>query len=299
MYTDIYPYRKKTTLFQYIPRTFWPYILLARWDRPVGIFLLMLPGWWGLALGQGEGVSIAYYVYFFIGAICLRGAGCTLNDLIDAPLDAKVERTRQRPLACGAISRKKALIFLGLQMAVGGTLLLLFFNMLTIFLGLSALGMVALYPFMKRWTYWPQLFLGFTFNYGVLMGYAAIANSLNLSAFMLYVVGILWTLVYDTVYAYQDREDDILVGVKSLALKLGNRPKPFLLALIGVMGLCLTMLWESMEGPVLSLLLIWASIGMLAVRTLTLRIENREDCLRYFKQNMWFGGLIFVALIIK
>lgn len=258
----------------------------------------MLPGWWGLALGQVEGANLAYYFYFFIGAICLRGAGCTLNDLVDAPLDAQVERTRKRPLACGAISRRKALVFLGLQMAVGGAVLLVFFNILTILLGISALGLVALYPFMKRWTYWPQLFLGFTFNYGVLLGYAAIENSLNFSAFVLYGVGIIWTLVYDTIYAYQDRKDDILVGVKSLALKLGDRPKPFLLVLIGIMGLGLTMLWWNMGASLLALLIMWVSIGMLAIRTLVLRIENRADCLRYFKQNTWFGILIFIALVI-
>ena len=207
-----------------------PYLRLARLDRPIGAWLLLLPCWWsaGLAaVGAGAHVDFAHVVLFFIGAFAMRGAGCTWNDIVDRDLDRRVERTRSRPIPSGQVSVAAAAAFLVLQ-ALVGLAVLLQFNRFAVYTGIASLAIVAVYPFMKRFTYWPQVALGLAFSWGALMGWAAKFGRLDWPALLLYAGSISWVIGYDTIYAHQDREDDALVGVKSTALLFGARTKPML-----------------------------------------------------------------------
>lgn len=224
-HSDIKP---QSFILRALPLNLRPYALLARLDRPVGVWLLLLPGWWGLVLGAHAGAGglmtprlWGLMALFAAGAVVMRAAGCVINDLWDRDLDRQVARTRARPIASGAISPRAALLFLFLLL-LAGFLILLQMNALTILLGVLTLPMIAVYPLMKRITLWPQAFLGLTFNFGALMGHAAAADALGAPAFLLYAGGIFWTLGYDTVYALQDREDDALAGIKSTALYFGD-----------------------------------------------------------------------------
>lgn len=203
-----------------------PYATLARLDRPIGIWLLLLPGWWGIVLASGGlfhmGLkSWTLIVLFGIGAIIMRAAGCVINDLWDRDLDKQVERTKSRPLAAGTLNEKQAMVFLAGLLTVG-LLILLTMNWTTIILGVLSIPLIVAYPYMKRITWWPQAFLGITFNFGALMGYSAVTGTLGFSALLLYAAGICWTLGYDTIYAHQDREDDAMAGIKSTARLFGE-----------------------------------------------------------------------------
>ena len=204
-----------------------PYLSLARADRPIGTWLLLLPCWWSISLASPSWPDGKMLVLFVIGSLVMRGAGCTVNDIVDRNFDARVARTAARPISSGQVSVRQAIIFLALQLLLG-LVVLLQFNTFAIGLGIGSLVLVALYPFMKRITYWPQLFLGLTFNWGALLGWAAVKGGFGLSAAVLYAAGIFWTLGYDTIYAHQDKEDDILIGVKSTALKFGASTGPWL-----------------------------------------------------------------------
>src|SRR5215207_3088631 len=208
-----------------------PYLRLTRLDRPIGWWLLLLPCWWSSALAavadRAWGPSPWHIVLLLIGAIVMRGAGCTWNDLVDRDIDAQVERTRSRPIPSGQVSVKAAAVFLVAQ-ALVGLAVLVQFNRFAIGVGVASLGVVAIYPFMKRFTYWPQIFLGLAFSWGALMGWAAARGALEWPAFLLYAGSIAWVIHYDTIYAHQDREDDALVGLKSTALLFGARTKPML-----------------------------------------------------------------------
>src|SRR5215208_7015772 len=214
-----------------------PYLRLARLDRPIGSWLLLLPCWWsaGLAaIAARQTVNVCHLLLFFVGAFAMRGAGCTWNDIVDRDLDARVERTRSRPIPSGQVSVGAAAAFLVLQALVG----------------LAALGVVVIYPFMKRITYWPQIVLGLAFSWGALMGWPAVFGRLDTTAYLLYAGAIAWVIGYDTIYAHQDREDDALIGIKSTALLFGPRTKPFLSAfyalaivLLGAAG------WSAGAGP--------------------------------------------------
>lgn len=202
------------------PKWVQPYMLLARLDRPIGTWLLLLPCWWGAALGAiaaGDSLPNLWHLCLFaLGSILMRGAGCAFNDLVDKDIDAQVERTRARPLASGQLRRSQAAVFI-VGLSLLGLVILLQFNALTIWLGIGSLGLVAAYPFMKRITWWPQAWLGLTFNWGALLGYTATTGDMGWPALCLYAAGIAWTLGYDTIYACQDVEDDALVGVRSTA----------------------------------------------------------------------------------
>ena len=219
---------------KFAPATAKPYLRLMRADRPIGTWLLLIPCLWGLGLALLNDVSgsllLASYfsVLFVIGAFVMRGAGCAYNDIVDKDFDEKVERTALRPIPSGQITLKQAWLFLAVLCFIGLTVLLQF-NRTTILLGLSSLALVAIYPFMKRITWWPQAWLGLTFNWGVLVGYAALADDLSNSAILLYIAGVFWTLGYDTIYAHQDKEDDALIGVKSSARRLGKNTRPALI----------------------------------------------------------------------
>ena len=207
-----------------------PYLRLARLDRPIGSWLLLMPCWWSVGLAAvhaGRHVDWRHVVLFFIGAFAMRGAGCTWNDIVDRDLDAQVERTRSRPIPSGQVSVAAAAAFLVLQ-ALVGLAVLLQFNRYTVFVGLTSLAVVAVYPFMKRVTYWPQIVLGIAFSWGALMGWPATFARLDAPAFLLYAGAICWVIGYDTIYAHQDREDDALIGIKSTALLFRERTKPML-----------------------------------------------------------------------
>lgn len=206
-----------------------PYLLLMRLDRPAGTWLLLLPGWWAVMMAAGgifalNGRDLWLLALFGAGAVVMRGAGCVINDLWDRRLDRHVERTRMRPLASGAVSAAQALAFLTLLL-LGGLAILLQMNLVAILLGFLSMGLVIVYPAMKRVTWWPQAFLGLTFNFGALIGWAAVTGALGLPALLLYMAGFFWTLGYDTIYAHQDKEDDARIGIKSSALRLGDRSR--------------------------------------------------------------------------
>jgi 4-hydroxybenzoate polyprenyltransferase len=212
-----------------------PYARLARIDRPIGTWLLLFPAWWGIALaapvqpepGWPDPVLL---LLFALGALVMRGAGCTLNDIADRDFDARVARTRLRPLPSGRITVFQALVFLAAQLAIGAAVLFSL-NNLSILLGLAVLALIGTYPFMKRITWWPQLFLGLNFNWGALIGWTAVTGALAAPPLLLYLGGVFWTLGYDTIYAHQDKEDDARIGVKSSALALGERTRPCVLGI--------------------------------------------------------------------
>jgi 4-hydroxybenzoate polyprenyltransferase len=277
-----------------------PYLRLGRFDRPIGAWLLLLPCWWSLGLAAVRAaapVDLTYTVLFFIGAFAMRGAGCTWNDIVDRDLDARVERTRSRPIPSGQVSVARAAAFLVLQ-ALIGLAVLLQFNRATIWIGLASLAVVAVYPFMKRITYWPQIVLGLAFSWGALMGWPAIFGTLDPPAFLLYAGSISWVIGYDTIYAHQDREDDALIGIKSTALLFGERTKPMLaiffaaaVVLIGWAG------WSAGGGLVFALGLL-AFAGHLAWQVFRLDINAPALCLALFKSNRDAGLILFAALIL-
>ena len=212
-----------------------PYLRLARLDRPIGSWLLLMPCWWSARARRGScrqaKVDLWHVVLFFIGAFAMRGAGCTWNDIVDRDLDARVERTRSRPIPSGQVSVTAAAVFLVLQ-ALVGLAVLLQFNRFTVYVGFASLAVVAVYPFMKRITYWPQIVLGLAFSWGALMGWPATFGRLDLPALLLYAGAISWVIGYDTIYAHQDREDDALIGIKSTALLFGEHTKPMLASVL-------------------------------------------------------------------
>ncbi len=273
-----------------------PYARLARLDRPIGTWLLLFPGWWGIALAAGGWPDVRLMLLFAIGAVAMRGAGCTLNDIADRDYDAKVARTRTRPLPSGQISVRQAAIFMCAQLAVGAAVLLSL-NRMAILLGPAVLALIATYPFMKRVTWWPQFFLGLNFNWGALLGWAAVTGRLALPALLLYAGGIFWTLGYDTIYAHQDKEDDARIGVKSSALALGPRTRPFLFAFYGAA----TILW-GWAGTAAGLG--WTFFAALAAAALQLGwqaarvdIEQPGDCLGKFRSNRVVGWLLLAGIV--
>lgn len=218
-HTDI---KKLVWIEQKLPEQARPYAYLMRIDRPIGIWLLLIPGIWGIAAASPGFPSIYTCILFLIGSVLMRGAGCVINDLWDKDLDKKVERTANRPLASGAITEKNAKIFLATLLLLS-FFILIQFNSTTIILGFASIPLIAMYPLMKRYTYWPQIMLGITFNMSVLMGYSAVTGETSSTAILLYLGAIFWTIGYDTIYAHQDKEDDALIGIKSTALKFGDK----------------------------------------------------------------------------
>ena len=287
-------------LMRALPQRYRAYGQLARLDRPIGTWLLFWPCFWGLALAGAEIDNyppLAMIALFALGSIVMRGAGCTFNDIADRDIDAKVARTAARPLPSGRVSLLGAWRFLILQ-ALIGLVVLLQFNAATIGLGLASLVLVAAYPFMKRITYWPQFFLGLTFNWGALVGYSAITGHLTLPAVLLYAAGIFWTLGYDTIYAHQDREDDALIGVKSTALLLGRHTKLALLIFYALMLACLG--GVGLYGGLTTLY--WVGLGVtayhLGVQIAQLDIDDAALCLRLFRANRNTGLIVAASLLL-
>ncbi len=286
------------------PRAVQPWLRLARLDRPIGAWLLFLPCVFGLELAiaiKGPAIQPAQRIWllalFAIGALVMRGAGCTYNDIVDRDIDAAVGRTRGRPIPSGAISVTGAWIFLALQCAAG-LLVLLQFNLYTIVLGASSLVLIAIYPFMKRVTWWPQAWLGLTFNWGALVGFASIAGRLTLPAYLLYGGCFFWTLGYDTIYAHQDKDDDALIGVKSTARLFGDNSRLWIAAFYAAaMGLIGAAAFEAHLGELGLLLLVPAAVH-LAWQVLALRANEPDVCLKLFRANRDTGLLIAAALVL-
>jgi 4-hydroxybenzoate polyprenyltransferase len=277
-----------------------PYLRLARLDRPIGSWLLLMPCWWSLGLAgmyQGRFPSVWHIVLFFIGAFAMRGAGCTWNDLVDRDLDDKVERTRSRPIPSKQVTIAQATAFM-LAQALVGLLVLLQFNRFTVMTGLASLFVVVIYPFMKRITYWPQIFLGLAFSWGALMGWPAAFGRLDWPPLILYIGSICWVIGYDTIYAHQDREDDLLIGIKSTALLFAERT-PTMLAAFYVAAVALISAAGLMAGGglIFSLGLI-AFAAHLAWQVTRLDIDDSSHCLVLFKSNRDAGLILFGAMLI-
>ena len=285
-----------------------PYLRLSRADRPIGTWLLLLPCWWGLFLaaaahGEGPDWGTAWiFVGCAAGAFLMRGAGCTWNDLTDREFDAAVARTRSRPLPSGQVTPRQAFAWLVLQ-ALLAFAILLTFNTAAILLGIASLAIVAIYPFAKRFTWWPQVFLGLAFNWGALLAWTAESGSLGTPAVVLYLAGIAWTLHYDTIYAYQDREDDALIGVKSTARLFGNAPerwlRRFIIATVSLMAVAVALALvpgRNVLALVLGLGGAWALGLHLAWQLRRLDIEDNDRCLALFRANRDAGLLAALFL---
>jgi 4-hydroxybenzoate polyprenyltransferase len=282
------------------PRWSRPYLRLSRFDRPIGSWLLLMPCWWSAALAAGVAHRIAQLpliiVLFFVGAFVMRGAGCTWNDITDRDLDALVERTRSRPIPAGQVSVKRAAVFLVVQ-ALIGLVVLLQFNRFAVATGIASLLIVAVYPFMKRITWWPQIVLGLAFSWGALMGFAVTFGRIDATAVLLYAGSISWVIGYDTIYAHQDTEDDALIGVKSTALLFAERTHQALLAFyalaVVLIGAALVLAGSG--------LMAWIGLGVFAAHLIwqirRLDISDTALCLRVFKSNRDAGLLLFAGLL--
>ncbi|MBD8664012.1 4-hydroxybenzoate octaprenyltransferase [Rhizobium sp. CFBP 8752] len=293
-------------VYQVLPRAAWPYAQLARWDRPIGWQLLMWPCFWSAALAANAAMDegmfqpwqlISHLVLFFIGAVAMRGAGCTYNDLIDHEIDNEVARTRSRPLPSGRVSRFEAKVFLAVQ-ALVGLVVLLQFNTFSILLGIASLLVVAIYPFAKRFTDWPQFFLGLAFSWGALMGWAGVFGSLSWAPIWLYAAAVAWTIGYDTIYAHQDKEDDALVGVRSTARLFGDNTKAWLIGLYGLTLVFLLFAYIAGDAGLFAYVGLIAATVMLAWQILIIDIDNPDQCLKLFKFNTQVGAVLFGGLIL-
>ena len=325
-----------------------PYARLARWDRPIGTWLLLFPGWWGIVLAGPKWPNIGLMALFALGALVMRGAGCTLNDIADRHYDGQVARTRMRPIPSGRVSVPQAALFMAVQLAIGavamrgagctlndiadrdydgkvartrlrplpsgrvsvpqalafmaaqlavGAAVLFSLKPLCWWLGLGVLVLIGTYPFMKRITWWPQLFLGLNFNWGALLGWAAVTGSLAWPPILLYLGGIFWTLGYDTIYAHQDKEDDARIGVKSSALALGARTRPFLFAFYAAA----LALWAAAGIGVDLGVLFWAGLAgaglQLYWQAAYVNIDDPADCLAKFRSNRIAGWLLLIGIV--
>ncbi|WP_298255486.1 4-hydroxybenzoate octaprenyltransferase [Bradyrhizobium sp.] len=278
-----------------------PYLRLARLDRPIGSWLLLLPCWWSAAIASALAHDVRrlpiVIALFLVGAFAMRGAGCTWNDITDRDLDAKVERTRSRPIPAGQVSVRQALVFLVAQ-AVVGLVVLLQFNRFAIAAGIASLAIVAVYPFMKRITWWPQVVLGLAFSWGALMGFAVLLGSIGLPALVLYAGSIAWVIGYDTIYAHQDTEDDALIGVKSTARLFGARTHRALIVFYGLaailIGVAIRIAGIGPAG--------WIGLAAFAIhlgwQIARLDISDPALCLRVFKSNRDAGLLLFAGLLV-
>ena len=277
-----------------------PYLRLARLDRPIGSWLLLMPCWWSVGLAAvhaREGVNLWHLVLFLVGAFAMRGAGCTWNDIVDRDLDRRVERTRSRPIPSGQVTVAAADAFLVLQAMIGLTVLLQF-NRFTVYVGLASLAVVAVYPFMKRITYWPQIVLGLAFSWGALMGWPAAFARLDPPALLLYAGAISWVIGYDTIYAHQDREDDALIGIKSTALLFRERTKPMLALFYALAVALIAFAGFSAGGGLIFALGLLAFALHLAWQIARLDVDDPVNCLAVFKSSRDAGLILFAGLAL-
>ncbi len=314
-------------VYRLLPVSVWPYAQLARWDRPIGWWLLLWPCWWSLALAIGYSTGLAdvapspggvgallgeiapilaaQFVLFWLGAVMMRGAGCTYNDYIDCEIDAQVARTASRPIPSGRVSKTRSLVFLLIQALVGLLCLLGLcfigqpqFNVFALILGVSSLVIVACYPFAKRITNWPQLVLGLAFSWGGLMGWAVVFADVTATALLLYLGSILWVIGYDTIYAHQDIEDDALVGVRSTARLFGDRTKPALLLLYSGSAALFALAFASVGAGWPAFVGLAAGFLHMLWQIRSLDIDDADNCLTLFKSNTRFGWILFAGILL-
>ncbi|MEP0519910.1 MAG: 4-hydroxybenzoate octaprenyltransferase [Hyphomicrobiales bacterium] len=278
-----------------------PYARLARWDRPIGWWLLLLPCWWSVALAAnsaGTTINPWYLFLFFVGAVAMRGAGCTYNDFIDRDIDAQVARTKSRPLPSGQVTVLQVQFFIAIQ-ALIGLVVLLQFNNFAIVLGFLSLPIIAIYPFMKRISNWPQVVLGFAFSWGALMGFAVTFGELTqVAPFFIYAGAILWTVGYDTIYAHQDQEDDAIIGVKSTARTFGDNSQLLIGSFFGGAILMIAIGIFSAGGGVASALGLAVFATHLGWQVASLQTDNPDRCLMQFRSNRNAGLLLFAGLAL-
>ena len=275
------------------------FIQLTRLNKPIGFLLLFWPCVWGLTLAyyfSGEtNLYLKHILLFFLGSVLMRSAGCIFNDIVDRDLDKKVQRTRERPIASGKVSVSEAFIYI-VFLCLVALLILLQFNWLTIVLGISSIVLAFAYPFMKRITYWPQLFLGLTFNWGIIMGWTSITNSISTEPVILYLAAIFWTLGYDTIYGLQDIRDDEIIGVKSTSIKFKNNVKIFVGTCYSMCVFLILIMFFTMEINKYLLLLIIPFIVSFVYQVKIFKVFNSESCLLAFKNNNLIGSLIFIFI---
>ncbi len=286
---------------RFAPKMLVPYLRLARADRPIGFFLLALPCFWSVALAS-RNLDEAYpdpwlLLLFAIGALVMRGAGCTYNDIVDREIDGQVARTMSRPLPSGQVTLRAAIVLM-VALSLIGLAVLLSFSSFTICLGLGVLPIVALYPFVKRFSHWPQAVLGLAFNWGALMGWPAVLGRLDWPAVVLYAGAVCWTVGYDTIYAHQDREDDGLLGLKSTALRFGRATKPWLTLLYGIAWLAIIAAGIMAGAGTAFLLGMIVAGAQLGWQVVTLDIDDAENCLARFRSNRDFGVLVLAAILL-
>lgn len=285
-----------------MPESVRPFLRLSRYDRPIGFWLLALSGWIGLAfaaLSHGfSGDDLKYALLVAIGAVAMRGAGCTYNDIIDKDLDASVDRTALRPLAAGTVTIKAAWLWVALQCAAGAAVLA-FFPRLAQILAVSSLALIAAYPFMKRITYWPQAWLGLTFNWAVLVAYVAQTEHITPSLLLLYAGLVFWTIGYDTIYACQDKEDDALIGIKSTARLFGTKTKYGVLVLYLISGFLIVVAVRNSDGDNLAPLFAFPFILHLFWQYKKLDHQDGNCCLELFKSNRTAALLLIAGLSLS
>ena len=278
-----------------------PWYQLARLDKPIGFLLLMWPCLWSYTLGStifSYNISLKYIIYFILGSILMRGAGCTWNDLLDKKYDAKVKRTQNRPLASNKISSVNAIIFLIFQLFLS-LLILIQFNNVTIIIGLLSIIPIIIYPLMKRITWWPQVFLGITFNWGAIMGWTAATGEITYHCMIMYIGCIFWTIGYDTIYAHQDKIDDNFLGLKSTAILFGSKTK-FALSifyLIFISSILIIINIVEIKNYLINSLFIFFIFAHLFSQIFFLNIDNPDNCLKIFKSNNSLGVIIFMLLL--
>ena len=287
---------------KYLPQNTHPYVRLARFDRPIGTWLLLFPCWWSLALAIDDWRDITgnlwLFILFGVGAKVMRGAGCCLNDIVDRNIDAGVARTKNRPIPAGNISVKQAICFMAILSTLG-LIILLQFNNFAVVLGAASLIIIAIYPFSKRFTNWPQLILGLAFNWGALLGWAAVRGEIQTPAILLYIGGIFWTLGYDTIYALQDKDDDSIIGVKSTALALEGRIQSWLcifyglaIFFMGLAGWSVALSWPFYVG-------LFGACVQAVWQVNRLLKHSPNDCLAKFQSNRLFSWFFLCGIIIS
>ena len=279
-----------------------PYGHLARFDRPIGAWLLLFPCWWSQALAE---VSVArvfpnpwFLFLFLVGAFAMRGAGCAWNDIVDRDYDASVARTQSRPIPSGQISVVQALLFAA-WLSLIGLLVLIQFNRFTVLLGMASLLLVAAYPFAKRFTHWPQLLLGLTFKWGALVGWATITGGLALPPLLLYAGSVLWTIGYDTIYAHQDKDDDAALGLGSTALRFGKATQAWVGGLYAGAWLLWLLAGVAVGGGFILLAALVLVAMQLVWQVVTLDTSDGDNCLQRFRSNRWVGWLFFAGLVLE
>ena len=275
---------------------------LTRLNKPIGYMLLFWPCLWGLTLAYNKTKNIEqfinYVLLFFLGSVLMRSAGCIFNDIADKNFDKKVSRTKKRPIASKKISINESFLYI-VVLCLFALIILLQFNYLTIFLGLISMPLAFIYPFMKRYTYWPQLFLGITFNWGILMAWGSIMGEISLEPIILYMAAIFWTLGYDTIYGFQDIKDDEIIGLKSTSIKFKKKPSIFLILCYLITIICLFIIGMLMKfNYIFYIFLTIPALHLFFFQIKNLNINSPENCLKLFKSNNVVGFLIFINLLL-